>query len=97
MIRTLASRHVQGVAHERREEHFHRAVSPFGDCDFDRLSVVHAIEPGVFAEVAPAVSQWRIYWTTVPQIVRDLLYSRPADDAAYNTRSGPLSPLPAKT
>jgi hypothetical protein len=28
-------------------EHFDRAVSLFGDGDFDRLFVVHAIEPGV--------------------------------------------------
>jgi hypothetical protein len=56
-----------------RKEHFDRAVSLFGNGDFDRLFVVHAIDPRVLADLAPALSQQRIYWTTVPQIVRDLL------------------------
>jgi hypothetical protein len=56
-----------------REEHFDRAVSLFGDSDFDRLFVVHAIDPSVLDELALALSQRRIYWMTVPQIVRDLL------------------------
>ena len=57
-----------------REEHFDRAVSLFGDGDFDRLFVVHAIDPRVLAEVAPTLSQRRICWMTVPQIVGDLLH-----------------------
>ena len=48
-------------------------MSLFGDCDFDRRFVVHAIESEVLAEVAPTLSQRRIYWMAVPQIVRDLL------------------------
>ena len=56
-----------------REEHFDRAVSLFGNDDFDRLFVVHAIDPSVLAELAPALSLRHIYWTTVPQIVLDLL------------------------
>jgi hypothetical protein len=56
-----------------REEHFDRAVGLFGDDDFDRVFVVHAIDPGVLAELGLMLSQWRIYWVTVPEIVQDLL------------------------
>ena len=56
-----------------REEHFDLAVGLFGSDDFDRLFVVHAIDPRVLAELGPALSQGRIYWTTVPEIVHDLL------------------------
>lgn len=56
-----------------REEHYNRAVALFGTGDFDRLFVVHAITPAVLAELSSFLSDQRIYWTTVPGIVCDLL------------------------
>jgi hypothetical protein len=56
-----------------REEHFDCAAGLFGDGAFDRLFVVHAIDPTVLAELGPALTQRRIHWLTVPELVRDLL------------------------
>lgn len=56
-----------------REEHFDRAVNFFGSTDFDRLFIVHAIDSRVFGEWQSALAQQRIFWVTVPEIVRDLL------------------------
>ena len=36
-----------------REEHYERAITLFGNDDFDRLFVVHAIDPGVLADLGP--------------------------------------------
>ena len=56
-----------------REEHFDRAVDLLGSRDFYRLFVVHAIDPRVLEEFQAALARNRIYWITVPEIVRDLL------------------------
>ena len=76
-----------------REEHYERAITLFGNDDFDRLFVVHAIAPDVLADLGPHLAQRRIYWLTVPEIVRDLLiwyrgHERPT--ALRNTLVGDL-------
>jgi hypothetical protein len=76
-----------------REEHYERAITLFGNDNFDRLFVVHAIAPDVLADLGPMLSQRRIYWLTVPEIVRDLLlwyrgHERPT--ALRNTLVGDL-------
>jgi len=66
-----------------REEHFERAVAIFGTDDFDRLFVVHAIDPQTLEDLAPELAQRRIHWLTVPVLVQDLVawyrgHGRPA-------------------
>lgn len=66
-----------------REEHFERAVALFGTDDFDRLFVVHAIDPQTLEDLAPELAQRRIHWLTVPVLVQDLVawyrgHGRPA-------------------
>jgi hypothetical protein len=67
-----------------REQHYERASALFGTDDFDRLFVVHALDPATRAELCPALAaRWRIYWVTLPEIVADLVgwyrrHSRPA-------------------
>lgn len=56
-----------------REEHFDRAVSLFGSTTFDRLFVVHAIDSRVLGEWQSGLVKQRIFWITVPEVVRDLL------------------------
>src|SRR5215216_8006809 len=56
-----------------RQEHYERAVTLFGNDDFDRLFVVHAIAPEVWADLGPTLSHRRIHWITVPEVVADLL------------------------
>lgn len=56
-----------------RQQHFEAAIQYFGTEDFDRLFVVHALDPLVHAELAPLMEERRIYWITIPQLVRDLL------------------------
>jgi hypothetical protein len=76
-----------------RQEHFDRAMALFGTEDFDRLFVVHAIDSVVLADLGPALAERRIYWLTVPEVVRDLMkwygdHRRPA--ALRNTLVGDL-------
>ena len=76
-----------------REEHYERAITLFGNDDFDRLFVVHAINPQVLSDLGPHLGQRQIYWLTVPEIVRDLLlwyrgHERPT--ALRNTLVGDL-------
>lgn len=67
-----------------RQQHYERATTLFGTDDFDRLFVVHALDPSVRAEVCPALAErWRVHWLTVPELVQDLVawyrtYPRPA-------------------
>ena len=56
-----------------RQEHFARAVELFGTEDFDRLFVVHAIQSDVLVDLEPVLSANRIWWLTIPSLVRDLL------------------------
>jgi hypothetical protein len=76
-----------------RQEHFDRAMALFGTDDFDRLFVVHAMDSVVLADLGPALAERRIYWLTVPEVVRDLVkwyrdHRRPA--ALRNTLVGDL-------
>ena len=56
-----------------RQEHFERATELFGTADFDRLFVVHAIDPVALADLAPVLRAGRIHWLTLPAVVADLL------------------------
>lgn len=56
-----------------REEHYEQATALFGADDFDRLFVVHAIDPQIVWDLAPELVQRRIHWLTVPALVQDLL------------------------
>jgi hypothetical protein len=55
-----------------REQHFHRAEAFFGTTDFDRLFVVHAINPAVLDGLKPAMTGHRVNWLTIHQVVTDL-------------------------
>lgn len=56
-----------------RQAHFETAAQMFGTEDFDRLFVVHAIDQAVLRELDSTLAARRIYWTTLPMIVRDLM------------------------
>ncbi len=76
-----------------REEHFDRASTFFGTHDFDRLFVVHAIDVAVITGLATQLAARRIYWLTIPDVVRDLVswyrtHDRPA--ALRNTLVGDM-------
>lgn len=56
-----------------REEHYQKATEIFGSANFDRLFVVHALDSGIRAQLAPFLaSKHRIHWLTIPEVVRDL-------------------------
>jgi hypothetical protein len=55
-----------------RQAHFEKAASILGTGDFDRLFVVHAIDQAVLDELRPLLARRRIFWLTIPEIVRDL-------------------------
>ena len=74
-----------------RQQHFERAVELFGSDQFDRLFIVHAIDPAVLADLGPSLEERRIYWITIRDVVRDLqewylCHKRPA--ALRNTLMG---------
>jgi hypothetical protein len=56
-----------------RQQHFTVAESLFGNSDFDRLLVVHAIDQPSLEQVADFLSQRRIFVVTVCDVVADLL------------------------
>lgn len=57
-----------------RQEHYECAVKLFGNDDFDRVFVVHALERDVRAQLGTSQqASWRIHWVTIPEIVADLL------------------------
>lgn len=92
--RSFVPRGAKGVKFSMlREEHFERAAAIFGTDDFDRLFVVHAIDPAVLMEFAALLSTSRIHWLTIPQVVDDLIqwyaaHARPA--ALRNTLAGDM-------
>jgi hypothetical protein len=76
-----------------REQHFRRATDLFGTDDFDRLFVVHAIDPAALAALTPELKPRRIYWLTVPALVRDLFdwyQTHPRPSGLRNTLTGDL-------
>jgi len=56
-----------------REQHFLKAADLFGSAEFDRLFVVHAIDPAALSSIGPALLEKRIHWITIDAVVRDLL------------------------
>lgn len=55
-----------------RQQHFGRAESYFGTGDFDRLFVVHALDPQVRSDLTPELAARRIFWMTIPEMVDDV-------------------------
>ncbi len=55
-----------------RQEHFEVAAKLFGSEDFDRLFVVHALDPSVRPQIAEHMRTIRVYWVTAGELVRDL-------------------------
>ena len=55
-----------------REEHFERARSYFGTDDFDRLFIVHALDPQVRPELSSWLSERRVFWVTLPELLEDV-------------------------
>lgn len=55
-----------------REAHYEVASRLFGSEEFDRLFIVHAIDPVVLSDVEPLLASRRIHWLTIPEIVHDL-------------------------
>lgn len=55
------------------QEHYRKAEELFGGEPFDRLFVVHALDPEIRSEVCPRLAEHHIYWLTIPELVKDLL------------------------
>jgi hypothetical protein len=55
-----------------RQQHFERAENYFGTNDFDRLFVVHALDPQVRSDLAAALAVRRIFWLTIPELLADI-------------------------
>jgi hypothetical protein len=55
------------------EQHYQKAVELFGTEDFDRLFVVHAMNPSLLSGIESSLLEKRIYWITIDLVVRDLL------------------------
>ncbi len=55
-----------------RQEHAERATAYFGTDDFDRLFIVHALDPRVRAELTPRLAELHIYWMTIPELIDDV-------------------------
>lgn len=67
-------RGVRGVKFSMlRQEHYEKAQSIFGDENFDRLFVVHAIDPLILDTYGPILAARRIQWLTVPAMVGDIV------------------------
>jgi hypothetical protein len=76
-----------------REQPYRRATDLFGTDAFDRLFVVHAVDPAILAALAPELEPRRIYWLTVPELVRDLLdwyRAHPRPSGLRNTLTGDI-------
>jgi len=56
-----------------RQEHYEKAQHIFGTADFDRLFVVHAIDPSQLATIEKQLGEARVHWLTIPQLLEDLL------------------------
>lgn len=56
-----------------RQAHFEKAAAIFGTDDFDRLFVVHAIAPPAGSDVLARLTEHRIFWLSVPEVVADLV------------------------
>lgn len=56
-----------------RQEHFEHAAELFGTDGFDRLFMVHAIDPEVVTGLPGRFGEERIYWRMIPTVVEDLM------------------------
>lgn len=56
-----------------REQHYRKAVELFGNEDFNRLFVVHAINPSALSKIESSLLEKRVHWITIDAVVRDLL------------------------
>jgi len=77
-----------------KAEHFEVASRFFGTPNFDRLFIVHALDPKTRAEVCPVLAQrHRMHWMTIPEMVSDLFRwyegaDKPARISLRNTLTG---------
>ena len=56
-----------------RQQHYEKAATLFGTTDFDRLFVVHALDPQIRSEICPFLANnKRIHWLTTREMVLDL-------------------------
>ena len=55
-----------------RQEHFEVATKLFGTDDFDRIVVVHALDPSLRPQITERMRCIRVYWVTARELVRDL-------------------------
>jgi hypothetical protein len=55
-----------------RQAHFDVACQMFGTDDFDRIFVVHAVDPSVLQRLEPMMTCRRVHWLTIRDIVLDL-------------------------
>jgi hypothetical protein len=67
-----------------REQHFRRASQFFGSQEFDRLFIVHALDPHILANLDAQLAKIRVSWLTARQLTLDLLqwydaHGRPAE------------------
>jgi hypothetical protein len=57
-----------------QQEHYEAAIGIFGTVEFDRLFVVHALDPAVRGTLAPALaSEHRIFLLTMTELIADLV------------------------
>ncbi len=56
-----------------RQQHYEQAQECFGQNDFDRLFVVHAIEPAVLEERESFLAERRIHFLTIREVVADII------------------------
>jgi len=76
-----------------RQEHADRAAAYFGTDDFDRLFIVHALDPRVRTELTALLAECRIYWMTIPELIGDVYtwyQSHPRRAALRRTLTGDL-------
>jgi hypothetical protein len=55
-----------------RQEHFELATKLFGTEDFDRLFIVHALDPSLRPQITERMRSIRVYWLTARELVHDL-------------------------
>jgi hypothetical protein len=75
------------------QEHAERATAYFGTHDFDRLFIVHALDPKVRTELTPRLAERRVYWMTIPELIGDAYtwyQSHPRRAALRRTLTGDL-------
>jgi hypothetical protein len=72
-----------------RQEHYDRATELFGTASFDRLFVLHALDPKTRADLDPVIAPKRVFVVTVPEVVADLVAWVPQAPAAVRSALHP--------